>query len=73
MPVIFHDANTGVGQDFHADAESGRRFNSAFVSLYSGLQTLLVRSPVLNRREVLAYCRRGDKSRVADRRVVYRE
>jgi hypothetical protein len=29
------------------DSESGRRFNSAFVSLFSGLQTLIVKSRLL--------------------------
>jgi len=45
--TILRDANTGAGQDHHPDSESGRRFNSAFVSFSSGLQTLIVKSRLL--------------------------
>ena len=46
-PSILRDANTGADQDHHPDSESGRRFNSTFVSLSSGLQTLIVKSRLL--------------------------
>ena len=37
-PSSLRHANAGVGQDFHPDSESGRRFNSAFAWRFGFLE-----------------------------------